>query len=123
MITRALDELHPIHVDQGYCRCNLLALKNDHYITSDPGIYKTLQRLHLNALLVSPEGIHLEGFPHGFFGGCCGVWEEKVFVNGSLNLYKDGDRAREYLDKLGYKIVELYDGPLMDCGSILFVIM
>jgi hypothetical protein len=122
MITRTLEDLNPIHVDQGYCRCNLLPLKDDHFITSDEGIYKVLSRNHLNVLYVSPEGIHLEGFPHGFFGGCCGVWEDKVFVNGSLNRFKEGEKVRNYLGHLGYEIVELCDGPLMDCGSIIFVI-
>jgi hypothetical protein len=124
MITRTLEDLHPVHVDQGYCRCNLLPLKDDHFITSDAGIFKALKGLHPPSggrhLLVSPEGILLQGFPHGFFGGCCGVWEDKVFVNGSLSFYKDGEKVRDYLDKLGYEIIELNNGPLMDCGSIIF---
>jgi hypothetical protein len=126
MITRTLDDLHPVHVDQGYCRCNLLPLKDDHFITSDAGIFKVLKGLHPSGwspvLAVSPDGILLETFPHGFFGGCCGVMEDKVFVNGSLSYFKDGDMVRDYLGKLGYEIIELYDGPLLDCGSILFVI-
>jgi len=121
MITRTFEELNPVHVDQGYCRCNLLPLKDDHFITSDQGIYKVLLQNNLDVLYVFPDGIHLEGFPHGFFAGCCGIWEDKVFVNGSLSFYKDGDKVRDYLRPLGYKIVEFYDGPLMDCGSILFV--
>jgi len=122
MITRTLEDLNPIHVDQGYCRCNLLPLKDDHFITSDQGINKVLMRLHLNILNVSPEGIHLEGFPHGFFGGCCGVWEDKVFINGSLNHFTEGEKVRNSLDKLGYEIIELDGGPLIDVGSIVIVI-
>jgi len=133
MITRTLEDLQPVHVDQGYCRCNLLPLKDHHFITSDAGIFKVLKEglhppglhppgLHPDLMYVSPDDILLEGFPHGFFGGCCGVWEDKVFVNGSLNFYEDGDKVRDYLGKLGYQIVELSDGPLMDCGSIIFVV-
>jgi len=122
MITRTLEDLRPIHVDQGYCRCNLLPLKDDHFITSDEGIYKVLSRNNMDVLYVSPEGIHLEGFPNGFFGGCCGVWENKVFVNGSLNHFQEREKVRNYLGNLGYEIVELYDGPLEDCGGIFFVI-
>jgi hypothetical protein len=40
VITRVTKDLISVHVDQGYCRCNLLALKDDHFITSDKGIYK-----------------------------------------------------------------------------------
>ena len=117
-----LEDLPPIQVDQGYCRCNLLPLKDNHFITSDGGIFKVLKRCHLDVLQVTPEGILLEGFSHGFFGGCCGIFEDKVFVNGSLDHFQDGEMVRNYLNKLGYKIVELIDGPLMDCGSIFFVI-
>jgi hypothetical protein len=78
-------------------------------------------RCHLNILYVAPAGIKLEGFPHGFFGGCCGVWEDKVFLNGSLLHYPEGEKVRQYLKDLGYGIVELSDGPLLDVGSILFV--
>jgi hypothetical protein len=125
MITRTLEELHPVHVDQGYCRCNLLPLKNDHFITSDRGIFKVLtglhpEGLHPNVLFVSPEEILLEGFPNGFFGGCCGVLGEKVFVNGTLAHYPDGSKVRDYLSSLGYEIVELDEGPLTDVGSIIF---
>jgi hypothetical protein len=129
MITRTLEDLHPLQVDQGYCRCNLLPLKDDHFITSDKGIYKVLSGwspgssgLHPHVLYVSPDGILLEGFPNGFFGGCCGVWEEKVFVNGSLKFYKDGGKVRDYLNHLDYKIIELNNGPLTDIGSIIFIV-
>ena len=128
MITRTLEDLHPVHVDQGYCRCNLLPLKEGHFITSDEGIFKVLQGLHLSStglhpgcLYVQPEGIYLEGFPNGFFGGCCGVWEDKVFINGSLYHFLEGEKVRQYLDNLGYGIVELHDGTLTDVGSLFFL--
>lgn len=121
MITRTFDDLHPVHVDQGYCRCNLLPLKEGHFITSDKGIYKVLKGLHPDGVLVSPENILLPGFPHGFFGGCCGIWEDRVFINGSLDHFPEGEKVRQYLEDLGYGIVELNNGPLVDVGSILFV--
>jgi hypothetical protein len=151
MITRTLEDLHPVHVDQGYTRCNLLPLRDGHFITSDEGIYKVLKGLHPDGVPfsppnqltnstvennseglhpdgvpmivpVSPENILLPGFPHGFFGGCCGVLEDKVFINGSLSHLPEGQKVREFLEELDYEIVELADGPLVDVGSILFVI-
>ncbi len=138
MITRTLEDLDPVHVDQGYCRCNLLPLKDDHFITSDQSIYKVqssmlkVQSSKTNPhstfniqpstlLYVSTEDILLEGFPHGFFGGCCGVFEDKVFINGSLRFYKDGEKVREFLNNLNYKILELNNGPLVDIGSIFYI--
>lgn len=123
VITSELHDLTPVHVNQGYCRCNLLPLKGDHFITSDKGIYKVLKGLHPEGLHpgVSPNNILLEGFPHGFFGGCCGVWEDKVFVNGSLRFFKDGSKVRDYLYNLNCEILELHKGPLIDSGSIIFI--
>jgi len=121
MITRALEDLTPVHVDQGYCRCNLLPLKEDHFITSDKGIYKVLKNLHLDVFYASADDILLDGFPHGFFGGCCGVWEDKVFINGSLKSLPEGEKVRKFLEDLNYFIVELTDVNLVDVGSILFI--
>jgi hypothetical protein len=120
--------LKPIHVGQGYTRCNLVPLKDGHFITSDRGIYRIFQGwspsgegLHPCSLFINPHKINLEGFPHGFFGGCCGVWENKVFINGSLEHFSDGAKVRDYLGSLNYEIIELDEGPLSDVGSILFV--
>jgi hypothetical protein len=121
MITRTLEDLHPIHVDQGYCRCNLLPLKNDHFITSDRGIEKGLHPWGLHPLGLQPFGILLDGFPHGFFGGCCGVLNDKVFINGSLKFYKEGEKVRDFLKELDYEILELMQDPLVDIGSIFFI--
>jgi hypothetical protein len=119
MVTRTFDDYIPVHVDQGYCRCNLLPLKNDHFITSDEGIYKVLKRHTDHILKVTTNGIILEGHKHGFFGGCCGVFEDKVFLIGSLKHYEDGGKVEDFLKNLGYEIVELYDGPLFDGGGII----
>ncbi len=121
MVTRTFDDQEPVHVDQGYCRCNLLALKEDHFITSDEGIFKVIRRYASKVLYVNPEGILLEDFRHGFFGGCCGVYEDKVFIVGSLKLYPEGEKVRAFLNGLGYEIIELYDGPLFDGGGMLFI--
>jgi hypothetical protein len=121
ILTRTFEDQIPVHVDQGYCRCNLLALKDDHFITSDEGIYKVLKQHTKNVLKVTVNGILLEGFPNGFFGGCCGVLEDKVFITGSLKHYSDGQKVEAFLKDLRYEIIELYDGPLFDGGGILFV--
>ncbi len=110
-----------IHSGQGYTRCNLFALKDDHFITSDAGIARVLDGFGLKNLFVDPSEILLPGMKHGFFGGACGVYENKVFILGHLDKFKDGDKVRNYIKDLDYKIIELYDGPLFDGGSILFL--
>jgi hypothetical protein len=119
-ITRLAEDADLIHVDQGYTRCNLLALSDDHFITSDEKIHRVLGRFGKDCLYVDPEGIELQGFRHGFFGGCCGIHQKQVFILGALDSFKEGGKVREYLIHNHYEHVELHNGPLLDGGSILF---
>jgi hypothetical protein len=113
--------LKKIAVKQGYTRCNLVLLKDHHFLTSDAGIHRTLVHQGLDGLLVSPEGILLPGFQNGFIGGTMGILKDRVFVTGMLSLYPEGERIRKYLTSLHYEIIELYDGSLFDGGGILFI--
>jgi hypothetical protein len=121
VISNHAEELDLIHSGQGYTRCNLLALKDDHFITSDAGIARVLSGYGLKNLYVDPSDILLPGMKHGFFGGACGINENKVFILGRLDKFKEGDKIRNFLEDLDYKIIQLYDGPLFDGGSILFL--
>jgi hypothetical protein len=113
--------LKKIPVKQAYTRCNLLLLKDDHYLTSDRGIHKNLQRSGLEGIFVSPTGIILPGFPNGFLGGAMGLVNDSIFVIGSLVFYPEGSTVRKFLENLNYRIVELYQGLLFDGGGILFL--
>ena len=108
-----------IHVNQGYTRCNLIPLKNDRFITSDKGIEKVLLKYGLEVLFVDPEGVLLPGFKNGFIGGTCGVWQNKIFFIGSLQHFPKGQKIRDFIRDM--EIVELYDGPLFDGGSLIFL--
>ena len=110
-----------IHVNQGYTRCNLLPLPGDIFITSDRGIYSVLTREGFEVLYVAPKGILLEGYANGFIGGVCGVRENNVFIAGNLSQYKEGQKIRDFLSLHSLTPVELYDGPLIDGGSIFFI--
>lgn len=110
-----------IHVNQGYTRCNLLALGDTHFITSDKGIYQTLHSLDMQVLFVDPKGIGLPGFSHGFFGGVCGQWQQTVYISGSLGFHPQGKSIRQFIEAAGFTVEELYNGPLFDGGSIIFV--
>lgn len=120
-ITTLLEDADLIHVDQGYTRCNILALDDQHFITSDEKVKRVLERFNKDCLYVSPEDILLPGFKHGFFGGCSGLLEKEVFIIGSLRHYNEGNKVQQYLTGKGYEIIELYDGQLFDGGSILFI--
>ncbi len=108
-----------IHVNQGYTRCNLIPLKNNRFITSDKGIENVLIKHNLEVLFVNPEGILLPGFRNGFTEGACGIFKDNIFFIGSLNHFPEGDKIRKFLDV--YNIIELYDGPLFDGGSLIII--
>ena len=117
-IIQSLSSQKFISISQGYCRCNLLPLKNDSFITSDKNIYRNLTNEKLNVLYVDPKQIILPGFKHGFFGGTAGIIDNNVLISGSLKYFLDKEKAKSFLQNLNYSIVELYDGPLFDGGSI-----
>jgi hypothetical protein len=121
VVLKTFSRLKKINIKQGYSRCSLLPLKENHFITSDEGIYKVLKKNRLDALYVNPSSVLLPGFEHGFFGGAAGVINDTLFLTGSLNYFPEGEKVRNYLNHLHYTIVELYDGPLFDGGSILIV--
>jgi len=120
-ILQSVSDKKFINVKQGYTRCNLLPLKNDCFITSDRGIENILKQEGLSCLYVSPKEVLLPGFKHGFFGGACGVFDNSVFILGSLNYFSEGNAVKNYLTGLGYELCELVDGKLFDGGSILIV--
>jgi len=120
-IIESANHLTKIQVRQGFTRCSLLPLRENNFITSDDGIYKTLVNRGMQVLFVNPEQILLPGHPYGFFGGTCGICDNTVFFLGSLTHYNDGENVKIFLKNLGYKIIELYDGPLFDGGSIIFI--
>jgi hypothetical protein len=115
------EEKNRIHVSQGYCRCNLLALRNHSFMTSDEGIHKILAGKGFSVLFVDPAEILLAGFRHGFMGGACGICRNQFFFIGSLRYHKQGNEISALLEDLDYEIVELYDGPLFDGGGVLFL--
>jgi hypothetical protein len=110
-----------IHVNQAYTRCNLMALRENWFVTSDRGIEQILLSHQLHVLYVDPVGIQLHGFSHGFFGGTCGILDDTVYFIGDLAYHKQGEEINLLLEKLGYQTCALYDGPLFDGGSLFFI--
>ena len=110
-----------LNVNQGYTRCNLLALNETNYITSDFGIKRVLEENGFKVFYVDPHQIALPGHDHGFFPGCCGLVDDTVVVCGALKHLKECKELRKFIRRNNMKIIELYDGELVDVGSIFFV--
>ena len=110
-----------LSVNQGYTRCNLLALDERDFITSDMGIKRVLEANGCDVFYVDPHQITLPGQDYGFFPGCCGLVDDTVVVCGALKHLKECKELRKFIRRNGMKIIELYDGELVDVGSIFFI--
>lgn len=111
--------MEKLHVNQGYTNCSLLLFGDKNGITSDVGIFKQLQDFY-DLLLIEDGKIKLPGLEHGFIGGCCGVFENIVYVNGDLSMHPDGDVMREKIKQASCEIVEVKGKPLLDIGGLIF---
>ena len=127
-----------IHVNQGYTRCNLLALNENAFITSDVGIFNVVNSQQTtdnslypheslvetygstSILYIDPKQIKLEGQKNGFFPGCCGVWKNNLIVCGSTKYLKEKEELDKFLQDNNFNLIELYDGDLIDVGSVFF---
>lgn len=110
-----------LNVNQGYTRCNLLALDEHNLITSDMGIKKCAELCGCNVLYVDPHQIALPGQDYGFFPGCCGLVGDSVVVCGALKHLKECKELRKFIRRNKMNIIELYDGKPVDVGSIFFI--
>ena len=107
-----------ISVKQGYVKCSIVPVDDKHIITSDNGI--NVGDRHACPLHIRPGYVKLPGYKTGFIGGASGTHKDMVFFVGSLKNHPDAGLIRGFIEKRGKKVVELYNGPLYDVGSILF---
>jgi hypothetical protein len=112
-----------INVKQGYTKCSTAVVDDNSIVTADRGIYSAALKNGVDALLINPGQIKLEGFDYGFIGGCCGrIGGSLLAFAGNPSLHPDWAVLSEFLEKRGIKAVPLFDGPLMDVGSIIPVV-
>ncbi|NOR87779.1 MAG: hypothetical protein GQ527_09235 [Bacteroidales bacterium] len=110
-----------INVSQAYTRCNLLSLPDGSFITSDKGIESSLSNKGIEVHYFSSEDVLLSGQDHGFIPGACGIFDNDIYLIGSLDHYSEGERFRQLIVSKGMNIVELYQGPLIDGGGLYFL--
>ncbi len=107
-----------INVKQGYARCSTLPVSDSSLITSDSGIYSAALNVGFDALLVTNEGVMLDGYPNGFIGGCGGLFENKLIFSGDISKHLDYERIKDFCGKYSVEVVYTAE-PLYDFGSIL----
>ncbi len=109
-----------ILIRQGYARCSIIPIDKRHIVTFDKNIKAAWEKNGGEALLVREGYVRLPGYKAGFIGGASGVDGRRVFFVGRLNTHPDGPDIRDFINGLGKDIIELYDGPLYDVGTVCF---
>ena len=107
-----------ILVNQGYAKCLIVPVDKRRIITSDRGIKEAWEKNGGKALLIRPGNIKLPGYKTGFIGGASGINDKSVLFAGRLNTHPDGQVIRDFIKRSGKGVIELYDGPLYDVGTI-----
>lgn len=116
-----LGECELISVNQGYARCSTAVLSPDVFITADTGIYKVLNGLRKNVLLISPGNICLEGYDVGFIGGAGGLLPDRRYMFfGDPLTHPDGEKIMNFAEKHNIKTV-IGQGTLHDYGGMVFI--
>ncbi len=113
--------LEPVHVKQGYTKCNLVVVCENAVITADEGMASILERYEIDVLLISQGHTALTGFPYGFLGGASGRIGSEIIFNGNLSAHPDFKRITEFIRIRGLQAVWFEDYPLEDVGSIIHI--
>ncbi len=115
------ERFNKVFVNQGYCKCSTCVLNENVIITDDESIYKACKDL-FDVLLIKKGDIRLKNQDYGFIGGACTKLDkDTVMFFGSLKYHRNGDEIKDFLSKHGLKYFELFDGQLMDIGSVVAI--
>ncbi|HZK06798.1 MAG TPA: hypothetical protein VFC92_01225 [Bacteroidales bacterium] len=109
-------------VKQGYTRCNLMMVGEKYALTSDPGIGRILEQAGIETLFVDPRQVRLPGFGNGFFGGCCGILHDTLYVLAGQESFAQSAEIEVFAADAGYKTHWLTAGVApFDGGGIFFI--
>lgn len=119
-----------IGVRQGYTRCMCLPVDNESFIVSDEGLAKPLEAQGASVLQIEEGHIRLDGFKHGFIGGCAGniyvnsdeMTDQRAIVfNGDLSVHPDFEAITDFIKSRNILPVWFENYALEDIGSILAI--
>ena len=109
-----------IHVPQGYTKCSICPIDENTIIAADDRICAEARKRGMECLLISNEGVHLDGYNYGFFGGACGmISSNKLLVNGEISTLKSAEEIKKFLSERKIEIKSIKKGKVLDIGSII----
>ncbi|WP_326910310.1 DUF6873 family GME fold protein [Sedimentibacter sp. MB31-C6] len=109
-----------IHVNQGYSKCSIATISNNKAITSDSSIHDKLISYNINCMFINPKIVQLNGYNHGFIGGCTGLINEKIFLStGVINDYIILNSLKKFIQSSGYIYEEASRQQIIDLGTLI----
>lgn len=109
-----------INVNQGYSKCSLAIVGEDACITSDPSIFKELEKNSIDVLLIEEGFIELPGLNYGFIGGATGmISKDELLISGTIIEHPSLRKINDFLKKYKIKSVYLSNNRIIDIGSII----
>ncbi|MBQ7760661.1 MAG: hypothetical protein IJ400_01280 [Clostridia bacterium] len=106
-----------IDVKQGYSCCSTLAINENHAITSDIGMYKSLVHENISTLLITNNGISLEGYNCGFIGGSGGILNNSVIFFGNIKKHIDFPKIEQLIKGNDMAILSIFPDGVSDFGG------
>lgn len=121
LLTNRLDNSKlVINVNQGYTKCNICVIDSNSIITGDAGIATECTTRGLNVLLVNNDWINLNGFNHGFIGGCTfKLSKDKIAFTGIIDNKIDEERIKSFLNERKIEMIYMSNNKINDIGGII----
>ena len=77
--------------------------------------------VYISASIIENGGIQLPPYEYGFIGGASGVYKDKVYFLGNLDLHPSKNIIKSVCQLANITSVSLSDGELADIGRIIFL--
>lgn len=120
-------ELEKINIKQGYAKCSIAVTSENSCITSDEGIYKTLQKENIDVLLLRDEIIHLQDKNKnitnmsGFIGGSSCIIDNNFILFGDSNKLKSKEQLVDFLNKQKLELIDFKNLEIIDYGGVILL--
>lgn len=118
-------ELEKINIKQGYAKCSIAVTSENSCITSDEGIYKTLQKENIDVLLLRDEIVHLQDKNKnitnmsGFIGGSSCIIDNKFILFGDSNKLNSKSKLVDFLNKQKLELIDFKNLEIIDYGGVI----
>ncbi len=117
----------PLHVNQGYAKCNICVVADHALITEDVGIAVACRGAGIDVLCLETHSVCLDGYQHGFIGGASSsvimdnFGNEQILFCGNIQTHPEYVKIFNFCQKYQVEPVSLSEEPLCDAGSIIIL--